>query len=298
MTWKEQYDAFAERTNIELKQQLANANTIYPAMRDAMAYSLFAGGKRMRAVLLLATASLFEKDLTGAYFFAAAVEMIHTYSLIHDDLPAMDNDDYRRGNPTSHKVFGEAQAILAGDALLNMAFEVMSEEAYDAATRGDLRPVAAMRVIAKQAGAQGMIAGQAADLENEKNEVVDEKTLLYIDTHKTGALIEASTLAGAILAGATPKDQHALLVYASQLGLAFQASDDILDATGSEQEMGKTAGKDAQAGKLTFVSLYGVDKTRQLVQGYVKRACDALAPFGDHAELLTQLALSQINRSY
>lgn len=297
MNWKEQYDAFVEQTNIELKQQLADAGAIHPIMRDAMAYSLFAGGKRVRAVLLLATAALFQEEVAEAHAFAAAIEMIHTYSLIHDDLPAMDNDDYRRGNPTSHKVFGEANAILAGDALLNMAYEIMSDEANVAAHQGNLRPLSAMKMIAKQAGARGMIAGQAADLENENNPKADEKLLMYIDTHKTGALIEASVLSGAILANASMKEQHALLVYASNLGLAFQASDDILDATGSAQEMGKSTGKDQEAGKATFVHLYGVEKTRQMIQGYIQRACDAIQPFGDRVELLLQLVLSQANRS-
>lgn len=296
--WKEQYNLFAEQTNIELKQQLADAGSMHSIIRDAMAYSLFSGGKRVRAVLLLAAAALFQEKTPEAIAFAAAIEMIHTYSLIHDDLPSMDNDDYRRGNPTSHKVFGEANAILTGDALLNMAYEIMSEEANAAAIQGDLNPLAAMKLIAKQAGARGMIAGQAADLENENNTKADEKLLMYIDTHKTGALIEAATLSGAILAGASAKEQHALLIYASNLGLAFQASDDILDETGTAEEMGKSIGKDQVAGKATFVSLYGVEKTRRLIQGYIQRACDALQSFGERAELLQQLVLSQADRSF
>lgn len=296
--WKEQYNLFAEQTNIELKQQLADAGSMYSIIRDAMAYSLFSGGKRVRAVLLLAAAALFQEKTPEAIAFAAAIEMIHTYSLIHDDLPSMDNDDYRRGNPTSHKVFGEANAILTGDALLNMAYEIMSEEANAAAIQGDLNPLAAMKLIAKQAGARGMIAGQAADLENENNTKADEKLLMYIDTHKTGALIEAATLSGAILAGASAKEQHALLIYASNLGLAFQASDDILDETGTAEEMGKSIGKDQVAGKATFVSLYGVKKTQRLIQGYIQHACDALQSFGERAELLQQLVLSQADRSF
>lgn len=294
--WREQYNEWAEAITLQLKQTMADATTMHPLLRDMMSYSLLAGGKRLRGVLLMATAAMFTNHKEDAYCFASAVEMIHTYSLIHDDLPAMDNDDYRRGNPTSHKVFGEANAILAGDALLNLAYEIMSETAWERAQAGVILPLKAMRIIAKQAGAQGMIAGQVADLENEKNLRADEKTLLYIDTHKTGALIEAAVLAGAILGDASAKEQHALLIYASQLGLAFQAMDDILDEIGVQEELGKTIGKDKEAEKLTFTTLYGIDKTKQYVHKYMERACDALAPFGDKAFVLQGIAMSQTAR--
>ena len=298
MDWRKKYDEMAARVDVELKQILADETTLYPLMRDAMAYSLFAGGKRLRAVLLLSAASLFLDDLDTAYPFAAAIEMIHTYSLIHDDLPAMDDDDYRRGNPTSHKVFGEANAILAGDALLNMAYEVMSQRAWEMANAGDLQGLAALRLIARQAGASGMIAGQTADIENEKNLRSDEKTLYYIHTHKTGALIEAAVASGATLGDARLPEQHALMVYASQFGLAFQIIDDILDETGKEEELGKSIGKDRAAEKLTFVQLYGLEKSQEYAKVYIQRAMDALAPFGARADFLREMAWWQLRRTH
>ena len=296
--WRTKYDEIVNRINVELKQLLADETTLYPMMRDAMAYSLLAGGKRLRAVLLLSAASLFSENTEGCYPFAAAIEMIHAYSLIHDDLPAMDDDDYRRGNPTSHKVFGEANAILAGDALLNMAYEVMSRSALDMANKGDIQGVAAMRLIARQAGASGMIAGQAADIENEKNLRSDEQTLYYIHTHKTGALIEASVMGGALLAHADSQAQHALMVYASQLGLAFQVTDDILDETGKAEDLGKSIGKDKASEKLTFVRVYGLEKSEEYAKAYVQRAVDALASFDERGDFLREIAWWQLRRTH
>lgn len=292
--WRERYDDYAKQCDKAIDQVFSDNAAMHPMMRDAMRYSLFAGGKRLRGVLLLASYVLFKQNIERALPYAAAMEMIHCYSLIHDDLPAMDDDDYRRGNPTSHKVFGEANAILAGDALLNLAYETMVSAAIKD-EKSDLA-LSAMQKIARSAGASGMIGGQAADIESEKTQKADEKTLYYIHSHKTAALIEASVIAGAILAGASLKEQHALMVYASQLGLSFQASDDILDVTGDQETMGKTLGKDEKAQKLTAVSLYGLEKARMLLRQEVQTAEDALAVFDEKADMLREIVRLNLSR--
>jgi geranylgeranyl diphosphate synthase type II len=229
------------------------------ALREEMAYSVFAGGKRLRPRLLLAAC----ETVGGAYGdtavdFACAVEMIHTYSLIHDDLPAMDDDALRRGKPTSHIRFGEAAAILAGDALLNLAFEVM---ANCVATEPSEKTARAMAVIAKASGASGMIAGQAADMEYE-GQNIDADTLMYIHANKTGALITACLEAGAILGGATDEAVRGYVRLGRNLGLAFQIRDDILDVTATEAQLGKPVGSDKKNRKNTYVSVYGLEKAR------------------------------------
>ncbi len=260
-------------------------------LQDAMLYSLTAGGKRLRPWLCIKTATMFG-DAQQVLDFACAIEMIHTYSLIHDDLPAMDDDVLRRGRPTNHMVFGEAVAILAGDALLNGACEVMTRFAID---HPSLSGLAAMELVMHAAGASGMVAGQVGDIEFECKDK-DEKTLYYIHERKTGALIHAAILSGAALMGASGADIDALSAYGKGVGLVFQIADDILDVTSSADALGKTPGKDAAEGKQTFVSVYGLQKAREIASEQTQTAVDMLARFGSRAEELNAMAQFLLNR--
>jgi geranylgeranyl diphosphate synthase type II len=258
-----------------------------PRVSEAMRYSLFAGGKRLRPILALAAAEAVasangdDPDLARALALpaACALELIHTYSLVHDDLPAMDNDTLRRGRPTSHVVFGEGLAILAGDGLLTEAFAVMAREpAVDADAVLVTRKVRAIRIVADAAGACGMVGGQAVDLEAAGSGArFDGDGLRAMHARKTGALIRASAAAGAVLAGATDDQLEAIERFASELGLAFQIVDDILDVEGASAELGKTAGKDAAAGKPTYPAVFGLDRSRQMAAECAQRAFDTLS---------------------
>jgi len=271
----------------ELVERICEPGTL----RDAMNYSLTAGGKRLRPWLCIQSAALFG-ETERVLDFACAIEMIHTYSLIHDDLPAMDDDVLRRGRPTNHMVFGEAVAILAGDALLNGAYEVMARFAIE---RPELRGLAAMEVMMRAAGASGMVAGQVGDIEFECKDK-DEATLYYIHERKTAALIRASVLSGAVLRGASDADIEALSVYGDSLGLVFQIVDDMLDVTSDAATLGKTPGKDVQEGKQTFATVYGIDKSRRIAAEQTQAAMDALARFGTRAELLRGMAQYLLTR--
>ena len=229
-------------------------------LRSAMAYSLLLPGKRLRPVLLLASYALLREDWQKALPFACALEMIHTYSLIHDDLPAMDDDDFRRGKPTSHRVFGENVAILAGDGLLNMAYETMLSAPIS--TEKPLQALAAMKVIAERAGVRGMIAGQTLDVKLEGSQPRAEM-VAYIHRHKTADLIAAPVLAGLLLAGADGEQLRFGQAYGENLGLAFQMVDDLLDITGDAQAMGKQTGMDAARGKMTWPAACGIEQTRR-----------------------------------
>jgi geranylgeranyl diphosphate synthase type II len=250
---------------------------------DAMRYSLFAGGKRLRPILALAAAEAIaaahgeavDEGRARALPAACALELIHTYSLVHDDLPAMDNDTLRRGRPTSHVVFGEGQAILAGDALLTEAFALMAREPDDPGLAP--RKLRAIRIVAEAAGACGMVGGQAIDLDAAGSGAsFDGEGLRAMHARKTGALIRAAAAAGAVMAGATDSQLAAIETFASHLGLAFQIVDDILDVEGASQDLGKTAGKDAAAGKPTYPALYGLELSRQMAADCVSRALTAL----------------------
>ncbi len=280
-----------------VEESLANSITMetpyYIRLKEAMLYSLMAGGKRLRPSLALATAEIFEKEPREVIAFACAIEMIHTYSLIHDDLPAMDNDDYRRGKLTNHKVFGEAMAILAGDALLNLAYETMIK---DALTGNSMAKLKAMEVISRYAGSLGMIGGQVIDLNGEGRRV-DSDELKAMHKLKTGALIKAPVEASAIISGAGEKEFAALSNYAANLGLAFQIKDDILDVEGSMEEMGKKPGSDALCDKSTYVTLYGLDKSKQLLQDVTGEGIAFLADFGSRADFLRELASALATRS-
>jgi geranylgeranyl diphosphate synthase, type II len=258
-----------------------------PTLHRAMRYSVQAGGKRLRPILVIAGAEAVGGGATQVMETACALELIHTYSLIHDDLPAMDNDDYRRGRLTNHKVFGEAIAILAGDALLTLAFKLI---AINGARTGDARIIAALVTdIADAAGTDGMVGGQVVDIQSE-GKAVSAETLDYIHTHKTAALIRASLCAGALIAGGTPSQRAAITACGEALGLAFQIVDDILDVEGSTEELGKTAGKDAQQQKATYPAYHGLEASRAKARVLIDQAKHALEPLGERAEPIRALA--------
>ena len=255
---------------------------------DAMQYSLLAGGKRLRPVFAFEFCRLCGADWKKAAPFAAAVEMIHTYSLIHDDLPSMDNDDFRRGRPTNHKVYGEAMAILAGDALLTDAFSVAAQA--DVADLKALRD--AIGILSECAGSLGMVGGQVLDIMSEQRELTEQE-VLDIQGRKTGCLIHAACALGAISGGATEEQFDAACKFAASLGLAFQIRDDMLDVIGTQEEMGKSVGTDET--KNTFVRLYGLEKCEELVQKYTNFALEALHCFED-TQYITALAKSLTER--
>ncbi len=261
-------------------------------LREAMRYSLLAGGKRLRPILCLAACELTGGDSEKAIPTAVAIEMIHTMSLIHDDLPAMDNDDLRRGSPTNHKVYGDAIAILAGDALLTRAFEMVSLRTKGVSAERLLRVVGELSLVS---GAPGLVGGQVVDLECEGKDV-DLNTLEYIHIHKTGALLKASVICGAIIGGANDELLEALRIYAKSIGLAFQIIDDILDVTSSSEVLGKTAGKDLIADKTTYPKLLGLEKSRDRANELVQRAKKVLNPWKENASPLLSLADFIISR--
>lgn len=272
---------------IEMALDIAVPITYPEKIYEAMRYSLLAGGKRLRPILCLATCELAGGTVEMAMPTACALEMIHTMSLIHDDLPAMDNDDYRRGKLTNHKVYGEAIAILAGDGLLAYAFE------FIAAQTQNVPPQQVLQVIAqlgRAVGAAGLVGGQVVDLESEGVSEVSEETLTFIHTHKTGALLEASVVCGAMLAGATASDLLRFSRYAQNIGLAFQIVDDILDITATQEQLGKTAGKDVQAQKVTYPSLWGIEESERRARQLVEAAKAELATFGEKAQPLLAIA--------
>jgi geranylgeranyl diphosphate synthase type II len=267
--------------------ETAPPETIHRAMR----YSLFAGGKRIRPILCIAAARAVSDNTDGVIAAACSLELIHTYSLIHDDLPALDNDDYRRGKLTNHKVFGDAMAILAGDALLTLAFQVLAE--LDAPDDRKTRLVAELSTAAGTVG--GMIGGQVADLEGEGKDP-NPKLLETIHRAKTGALLRASLRMGAMYAGATDEQYGALSCYGEHVGLAFQIVDDILDVEESSEALGKTAGKDAAQHKITFPAVYGLEASHRMAEAECARAHDVLAPLGDRAARLHELADMIVHR--
>ncbi|HHT47610.1 MAG TPA: polyprenyl synthetase family protein [Firmicutes bacterium] len=276
-----------------------------PTIHRALHYSVFAGGKRIRPILALQTAELFSPNWRRIIPPACALELIHTYSLIHDDLPAMDNDDYRRGRLTSHKVFGEGMAILAGDALLTLAFEILAGTKdkygeYESDYWSNVSPEVKLNVnfeIAVAAGTKGMIGGQVVDLKSEGKSITKE-TLEYIEEHKTGALITASVRLGALLSGANNRDLHRLTLYARLLGNAFQIVDDLLDIEGNEEKMGKAKGADARNQKPTYVSLYGLEGAKKRREELYKLALKELDDFGDKADVLRELTRFILYRNY
>lgn len=278
-----------------LQRYLPDEDSVPQELHTAMHYSVFAGGKRIRPILCLAALEACGGDMAPAMPVACALELIHTYSLIHDDLPAMDNDDFRRGKPTSHKVFGEAMAILAGDALLTEAFVLLSraEKVRLAAERR----LAVIQEIANAAGIAGMVGGQALDIKAEKNEP-DFEGLKGIHQRKTGALIVVAVKAGAILAGASDEKIQALGVYGSHVGIAFQIADDILNVEGDSTLMGKQTGSDLASGKVTYPLLLGVENSKAKLAEHVETAISAISAFDSRALPLRVIARYIMERKY
>lgn len=288
MSHDEIMQEYAERINKALEHYLPDVDCAEKNVCEAMRYSVTAGGKRIRPILLLEFCRLCGGDTEAALPFACAVEMIHTYSLIHDDLPCMDNDDLRRGRPSCHIKFGEATALLAGDALLSLAFETALCNNY----LGKINPVhviEATHELARASGAMGMVGGQIIDLESENREV-SLKTLEMMHKKKTGAMIIASAKMGCILAGADREKIKAAEAYAERVGLVFQIVDDILDVTSSDEKLGKPAGSDQDNSKTTYVTLLGIEKSREIVSKMTDEACAALNCFGEEKAFLENLA--------
>ena len=283
-----------ERIEQALEQALP-AEAAWPAtLHRAMRYSVFAGGKRIRPQLVLAACDAVGSPCDAALDFACAAELVHTFSLIHDDLPAMDDDDLRRGQPTNHKVFGEAVAILAGDALLARAFELVSGRP-DADPAQLVRQARAGSILAAACGSLGLIGGQTGDIEAEGREV-SATALESIHRAKTGALLTACVQGGGVLAGASPEDEQRLRRFGSAIGLAFQVVDDILDATESAETLGKTAGKDTADRKATYVGVHGLDAARAQAHVLLGEALAELRPFAERALLLESLARQIVER--
>ncbi|WP_331445681.1 farnesyl diphosphate synthase [Natranaerobius thermophilus] len=279
----------------KLQEYLPNKSEYPTAIHEAMHYSVFAGGKRLRPLLTLAAGDLFGANKKTILPFACAIELIHTYSLIHDDLPALDNDDLRRGKSTNHVVFGEDIAILAGDALLIYAFELMTSKGVENFT--DARtPLWAISEVAKASGTKGMIGGQVVDIKSEKNADIDLETVSYIHKHKTGALFTASIRIGAILSQASQADLEKLTTYAQKLGLAFQVVDDILDIEGDEQKLGKTVGKDDDNEKATYPKIMGLKESHEYASRLHHEALTAISDYGEEANILRELANKIVNR--
>jgi geranylgeranyl diphosphate synthase type II len=282
----------AKFVNDILSRLIARQTDINGDLKEAILYTLEAGGKRIRSALVLWCCELISgKVIHNAEIAAAAIEMVHTYSLVHDDLPAMDNDDFRRGMPTCHKTFGEATAILAGDALLTLAFEVLAKEIDE--------PAVAVRLIgelAQAAGPAGMIAGQMADLKAENN-LGSEEILEYIHTNKTAKMFRCAAAMGAICGKSMDSDFDRLCEYGLKIGLGFQIADDILDVCASSEHLGKTAGKDAKAGKVTYPAVVGMTKSRQLGGKLADEAVAMLEPFGPKADTLRNLAFALLKRT-
>ena len=302
--YSEQYAQYVSMVEETLEKLLPEVNEICPKeegvmpklLCQSMRYSLLAGGKRVRPVLLLAACEMLGGDLEQAKVPAAALEMIHTYSLIHDDLPGMDDDDYRRGRPTNHKVYGVGHAILAGDALLNYAYESLLKNASDHPENMKGHVLAA-KAIANRAGVCGMIAGQSLDLSSEHMEP-DAERLLYIHTHKTADLLTAPLMAAAYIAGADEQQIKALARFGYCLGIAFQIDDDLLDVEGDAALLGKQTGMDAQRGKLTWPALMGVQASRERSARLWDEAEEALSIFGERAGFMRGFAAQMRTRKH
>ncbi len=280
--------------NEHLEGYLPALDTFPTTIHKAMHYCLMGGGKRLRPILVLAAAEAVGGDIQPAIPAACAIEMIHAYSLVHDDLPAMDNDDFRRGRPTCHKVFGEALAILTGDALLTLAFEILAGKNQQAGlTEGCSLDV--IKEIASAAGTMGLIGGQVVDIESEGKEVSGE-VLQYIHSHKTGSLFKTCVRVGGITGGAGPQQLHHLTSFAESFGMAFQITDDILNVEGDTVILGKGVGTDASRGKVTYPSLYGLSSAKKLAQEAVDAALASLASFDSAADPLRNITLSLIAR--
>jgi geranylgeranyl diphosphate synthase type II len=282
------------RANIEdaLEKFLPSAEARPATLHESIRYSVLAPGKRLRPTLVLAGAEAVGGSAQDVMLTACALECIHAFSLIHDDLPCMDNDDYRRGRLTNHKVYGEAMALLAGDALLALAFQLIADNVASAPAD---RVLSTLRLVSEASGTWGMVGGQVVDMESQGREVTPE-TLQYIHAHKTGALLTASVISGAMLAGASEEQLEPLRRYGAHIGLAFQIADDILDVTGDEARIGKPVGSDEERDKATYPRLYGLEESRQRAHDEVDAALEALEGFDSRAEPLRAIARYIVER--
>jgi len=290
---QESWHALRRRVEDRLEEYVDRGPDCPDVLRDSMAYSLLAGGKRMRPILVLLACQACGGDPETAIPAACAIEMVHTYSLIHDDLPAMDDDDLRRGRPTNHVRFGDGQAVLAGDALLTLAFEILAKDIHPAEVAA-----ACCADLASAAGPEGMVGGQTADLEAEQTGVTTLEELEAIHLRKTGRLLCAALRLGARIAGANDQDLTMLTRYGDCVGLAFQIADDLLDMVGDEGKMGKAVRKDAGHGKSTYPSLLGEQESRRTARRLIDQACEAVAPFGERGHRLQALARFVLERDH
>ena len=295
MSFKEDLDIYVNQINTMLENMM-NVDTGYADyLMEAMRYSVMGSGKRLRPLLMQESCKLFSEPVEELPYFMAAIEFIHSYSLVHDDMPCIDNDEYRRGRKTTHAVYGETTALLAGDGLLNFAYET-AVKAFTA-TSDPVRVEAALAVLTGKAGIFGMVGGQALDVKCEKTgEELNKEKLLFIHENKTAALIECALMIGAILGGASEEEVEELEEIGSKIGIAFQIRDDILDVEGDFKEFGKPIGSDDENGKLTYVSLYGLEKAKADVEKYSNEALSGLKGFKHRNEFLETLVEELINR--
>ncbi len=296
MIFTDNFSEYQGMVNKELDSMLTVSDIPEKKVYDAMNYSLMVGGKRIRPILTLAFCDMLGGSIKNALTVGCAIECIHTYSLNHDDLPCMDNDDLRRGKPTCHKAFDEATATLAGDGLLNFAFERLSDlSLYEDVSHEKILKV--INYIGTCSGASGMIGGQIIDLEFENKEITDIEMLKYLHSKKTGALIRCSCVAGVIVGGGDAEDIRKAEEFAEYLGLAFQIKDDILDYEGDETLLGKPIGSDAENCKSTYVSVLGIDRAKELLAIYTDKAIMSLSSYGDNAKFLEELSEYLLNRN-
>ncbi|MCR4727154.1 MAG: polyprenyl synthetase family protein [Lachnospiraceae bacterium] len=296
MNFHDELDARVNKVN-DLLEGVLNIDTgLAEPLMDVMRYSVFSPGKRLRPIIMEETAALFGRDARELPFFMAALELIHSYSLVHDDMPCIDNDEFRRGRRTTHAVYGEPLALLAGDGLLNYAYETASAAFNET---DDISLVArSMQVLSRKAGIFGMVGGQSVDVRIEKNrDEIGERELLYIHKKKTGALLEAAMMIGGILGGATREEIDKLKSAASSIGLAFQIRDDILDVEGNFENLGKTIGSDSANGKETYVTLFGMEKAKEDVKKYSESALETLRSFQKRNLFLEELVESLVTRN-
>lgn len=294
MNFKEELKKYIEIVEHELKKYIKQDKCPEYILNESMEYSLLAGGKRLRPILIMTSYSLFKSDVEKSYKFAVAMEMVHTFSLIHDDLPGIDNDDYRRGKLTNHKKYNEATAILAGDALLNKAYNILIEDISNSENGERQRKINALYELSY--GIDRMIAGEYVDTEYEGKQISSEY-LEYMHENKTGALIKASLRIGAILAGASNSDIEKLSQYAEKIGLAFQIKDDILAEVGNQEELGKPVGNDRERGKCTYVTKYGLDKAQKMLDDITIEAIEIIKNYNKNSEFLVELAQYINNRN-
>lgn len=299
MDFNSKYDFYLKKVEEKIDEYFIPDDILQKNVLDAMWYAITAGGKRVRPVLTMAAAELCGGDLEDAASVALSVECVHNYSLVHDDMPCMDDDDLRRGRLTCHKVFGEDIALLAGDGLLNSAFEILSDKSRYK-TMGAEELLEATRCLSVASGVYGMIGGQVVDLESEKKRDITLDEIKYLHSNKTGALIRAAVKCGCISAGKEKAAQYMdiLDVYAEKLGMAFQIKDDILDVEGDEKLLGKPVGSDEKSGKSTFVSILGIDKAKEYLEEWTNDAKKAIEPLGDKGKFFVDLADFLLGRSF